>query len=88
MIPEAITALRLITVSCDGSTSLVSLTHRNVLVDGRFTTDSDVPHLDMTSDLENQIVTELGQQYDGSWPGWDAIYAYIECHPEVLNVRD
>jgi hypothetical protein len=86
MIPDAIKALRLITIYGDESTNLVSLAHRCILAsDGMFTVDTSMPHLEITTELEAQIATEDGQQYDDAWPGWDAVFNFIERHPEVLT---
>jgi hypothetical protein len=85
-VPVPIAALRLATIDADGSTTLVSLAHQFVLADAkRLTVPGNTPHLDMTKDLERQITEAAGEQYDGSWPGWDAVFAYIELHPEILN---
>lgn len=88
-VPEPIAALRLATIDADGSTTLVSLAHQFVLADAKkLEAPRNTPHLDMTGDLERQITEAAGGQYDGSWPGWDAVFAFIESHPEVLSPGD
>jgi hypothetical protein len=88
-VPEPIVALRLATIDADGSTTLVSLAHQFVLADAKkLSVPRNTPHLDMTGELERQIIEAAGEQYDGSWPGWDAVFAYIERHPEVLSPCD
>jgi hypothetical protein len=85
-VPEPITALRLATIDADGSTTLVSVAHRFVLADAqKLSVPSDTPHLDMAADLERQITEAIGARYDGSWPGWDAVFTYIDSHPDVLS---
>ena len=85
-VPEPIAALRLATIDADGSTTLVSLTHQFVLADAKkLVVPRNTPHLDMTRDLERQITEATGEHYDGSWPDWDAVFAFIERHPEVLS---
>jgi hypothetical protein len=82
MTPEAIVALRLATIYADESTTLVSLAHRFVLADAEnLSVPAGTPHLDMTEALERQI-TEAAGGTNGNWPGWDAVFAYIDSHVE------
>lgn len=88
-VPEPIAAVRLATIDADGSTTLVSLAHQFVLADAKkLSVPGNTPQLNMTEDLERQITEAAGEQYDGSWPGWDAVFAFIERHPEVLSTYD
>jgi len=88
-VPE-VQALRLVTVYCDGSTTLVSLAHRVVVADfdGEHP-QAGIPHLDFHHRREQQA----GQEYwrdewagdDEGFPGWPAGYDYIERHPRTLD---
>ncbi len=85
----AVQALRLATVYCDGSTSLVSLAHRVVVADfDGEQPQPGIPHLDFHHRRE-----QAGKEYwrdewagdDEGFPGWLAVYDYIERHPRTLN---
>lgn len=87
-VPE-VHALRLVTVYCDGSTSLVSLVHRVVVAD--FDGEQPqvgIPHLDFHHQLEQQAGKEYWQDGwagDGEgFLGWPAVYDCIERHPRRL----
>jgi hypothetical protein len=87
-IPE-LQALRLVTIYGDESTTLVSLAHKVIIADfdGR-QPQYGIPHLDLDQSLER----EMGQAYwaedwkgdEEGFPGWPAVFAYIQAHPEVL----
>ncbi|HYT94864.1 MAG TPA: hypothetical protein VEL76_39470 [Gemmataceae bacterium] len=67
----AISNLGLLTVSGDGSTSLVSLTHTCIL--GAFAGEhaqQGIPHVRLTSTMEQAAARDAGLEYDGSWPSW------------------
>lgn len=85
-----IQALRLVTVYCDGGTSLVSLTHRVVVADfDGGEPQAGVPHLDLHHRLEQQV----GREYwgdgwagdDEGFPGWPAVFDFIGRHPDALD---
>jgi len=86
----AVLALRLVTLHCDGSTSLVSLAHRVVVADfdGKHP-QAGIPHLDFHHQREQQA----GREYwpgewtgeDAGFPGWPAVYDFIERHPHALD---
>ncbi|MBY0460681.1 MAG: hypothetical protein K2V38_25465 [Gemmataceae bacterium] len=88
-VPE-VQALRLVTVYCDGSTSMVSIAHRVVVADfdGEHP-QVGIPHLDFDHRHEQQA----GQEYwrdewageDEGFPGWAAVFDYIERHPNALE---
>lgn len=93
--PDAVTALRLVTVYCDGSTTLLSRTHRYVVgdFDGHHA-QKFIPHVDMDDQMERACHTPaLLAEYDArhkdggspGFPGWDAVFDYLEKHPEVLE---
>jgi hypothetical protein len=85
-IPDALKSLRLATVEMTGEgVSLVSLAYRCALADANsgLTSFDDVPDLVMTEEIEQHIKEELGLTHEG-WPGWDALFAYLDRHPELL----
>jgi len=99
-VPELV-ALRLATVYCDGSTSLVSLAHRYVLMadnddaGGEYANLLDmVPHVRLTGEMEKAASDEYfndppagddDNDYEDGFPGWPAVCAYLDNHPEVFN---
>lgn len=85
----AVQALRLVTVYSDGSTSLVSLAHRVVVADfDGEQPQAGIPHLDFHHQLEQQAGREYWRDRwagDGEgFPGWPAVYDFIERHPRSL----
>jgi hypothetical protein len=86
--PE-IVALRLATIYGDGSTTLVSLTHRVIICDFEGDcTHIGIPHLYLDGKIE-RLASEAywGEKYDGDFPGWPAIFAYIERWPQLLDEK-
>lgn len=88
-VPE-VQALRLVTVYCDGSTSLVSLAHRVVVADfdGEHP-QAGIPHLDFHHLREQQAGREYWQGQwageDEGFPGWLAVFDFIDRHPNTLD---
>lgn len=89
-IPEIVN-LRLVTVYSDETTSLVSLNHRVEIAnfDGEEPQDG-IPHLYITDEIEAAAARlNAGPDfvYNDDFPGWDAVYDYIDRHPEILSTR-
>jgi hypothetical protein len=90
-IPE-IQALKLCTVYCDGSTTLVSLALNTLLYDNGEGESplNNTPHVYLITDDENKASdewygTEDGKADDNGFPGWPAIFHYLNNHPERLT---
>jgi hypothetical protein len=88
-LPE-LTALRLVTVTSDGTTELVSLTLGALLSsfeDGDVSVPIGVPNVYLTVDMEKFAADEYFATADGEeagFPGWPAVIAYLKNHPELL----
>ena len=88
-LPE-LAALRLVTVTSDGTTELVSLALGVLLAafeDGDVRVPIGVPNVTLTAGLERLAAAEYfateSDEEDG-FPGWPAVIAYLNNHPELL----
>lgn len=80
--------LQLVAVVCDGSTSLVSRKHRIILADAeKLAYDATaIPTVTLDENFEKAITQEvLHGEYEGSFPGWDALFTFLDQHPELLT---
>ena len=89
--------LLLFTTFCDGEYDLHSLKLRTIIASGEIETDESVPNIRLSEHLgnvphdeetwdshETRAAIEAGLDPDDGFPGWHAIYDYIEKHPLVL----
>lgn len=86
-VPE-LAALRLVTIYGDGTTTLVSLTHQVVIADF----DGDEPMDNIPHIRAGEFEVKAGKAYYGNgfndqwgWPGWPAIFKWLERHPSLLE---
>ncbi len=85
-VPE-LADLKLATIYSDESTTLVSLTHRIVIADwDGDNPQKNIPHVHITTAEEQAAgetyFGEYNAETDG-FPGWPAIFDYLEAHPEL-----
>ncbi len=93
-VPE-IQFLNLCTVYCEGGTSLVSLAHKTVL----FSNDDEevimpgFSHVCLTEEDKEKVAKEWFDAHpsecddecnDPDFPGWKAVFFYLDAHPEVI----
>lgn len=88
-VPELV-ALKLATLYGDGSTTLVSLTHRVCIADfDAEVRQYGIPHLHVTTAIEDAAgKAYFGPEFDAEkegWPGWEAIFQHLEKHPDLLE---
>ena len=81
--------LRLATIYCDGSTTLVSLAHRAALAEfAGEQPQAGLPHLHLSAAVEQAAGRAGDPGYDrgrDGWPGWDAIFDHLAAHPQLLD---
>jgi hypothetical protein len=77
-VPE-LWALRLVEVVCEGECRLVSLTHRRSLASGvELYANGDIPVVHVRPEDERAAAALAGEGYRGSFPGWDALLAWLD----------
>ena len=88
-----IKALRLVTIYGDESTSLVSLAHRVIIADfDGEEPQQGIPHLHLTQEIEQEAgIQYWGEDFKGEeegFPGWPAIFEYLDARPSLLENED
>lgn len=88
-IPE-IAALKLITIYSDGSTALVSLTHRSIIADFEYDQPQHgISHLYLSSEMDDDIGRyKFGREWNTDtmgFPGWEATFDFLIANPDILE---
>ena len=85
-VPE-MAPLRLVAIYFDGSSDVVSLTHRCFIARIEGLAPADMPSV-FGPQIEAKAATEAGLPYRDEnidFPGWNVIFDYIDKHPECIR---